>query len=158
VPALAQLIVSVGSVVAGPPGAHPSGSGNGGVSVVGDGGEPSLVVPLLVVAGFVVALVAMVQVWRHLGGWSPAEMTLALQATARELDRVGESVRDLTPESAAAVAHRRAAAALPTVLGRDELSAVHAALAQARELSPFTANSQAGWVERGRDGEPERTA
>ena len=130
---LASLITG-GTLLAGPAGANPSRSDDGdSVSVTLDGGgEPSLLLPLLVLAAIVVAVGIAVWWWRHLGGWSPAEMTLALQTTGRDVDRVGESVRGLSPDSPAVVAYRRAAALPPTVLRRDELSVVQAHLAEAR--------------------------
>jgi hypothetical protein len=159
VPALAGLVVAAGSVVFGPTGANPSRSGGGAVSVVGDGGEPSLVVPLLVFVGFVVVLAAAVQWWRHLGGWSPAEMTLTLQATGREVDTVGAAIDKLgLRSSAAGVAHRRAGLALSSVLRRDDLTAVYAALTEVRAHLELTANSQAESLQRGREREQEHTA
>jgi hypothetical protein len=142
--------VAAGSVLFGPTGANPSRSGDGVVSVVGDGGQPSLVVPLLVFVGFVVVLAAAVRWWRHLGGWSPAEMTLSLQATGREVDTVGAMIDKLGLRSSAAnVAYRRAALALSGVLRRDDLTGVYDALAEARAQLELTANSQAESLQTG---------
>jgi len=127
---LASLITG-GTLLAGPAGANPSRSDDTVVNLDG-GGEPSLLVPLLVFAVVIVVIAAAVWGWRRFGGWSPAEMTLALQTTGRDVDRVGEAVRGLSPDSPAVVAYRRAAALLPTVLRRDELSVVQADLAEAR--------------------------
>ena len=129
--ALASLITGA-FVLAGPTAANPSRSDDG-TSVSLDGaGEPSLLVPLLVLAVAAAVVVAAVWWWRHWGGWSPAEMMLALQATGRDVDRVGDAVEDLGPDSPAVRAYRRAATLLPTVVRRDELSEVHTALAEAR--------------------------
>jgi hypothetical protein len=136
------LLLAAATIVAGPAAANPSRSGDGGGSiVVGGGGEPSLVVPLLVLVVLAAAVGATVWWWRHLGGWSPAEMTLALQATARDLDAMSGSIGSLGRESAAAQAHRRAVVLLPTVLRRSELGEVHAALAAARSALARTADA-----------------
>jgi len=131
VSALASLITGA-FVLAGPAGANPSRSDDGSSVTLDGGSEPSLLIPLLVLAVGVAVVVAAVWWWRHLGGWSPDEMTLALQATGRDVDRVGDAVRALNTGSPAVQAYRRAAALLPSVLRRDELTEVHAALAEAR--------------------------
>ena len=128
---MASLITGA-VVLTGPAAANPSRSDDG-TSVSLDGGsEPSLLVPLLVLAAALVVVAVAVWWWRHWGGWSPAEMTLALQATGRDVSQVGDAVRSLSPDSPAVQAYRKAAALLPLVLRRDELSEVHAALAEAR--------------------------
>jgi hypothetical protein len=153
------MLLGAATIVAGPAAANPSRSGGGGSIVVGGGSGPSLVVPLLVLLLLLAAVGAAVWWWRRLGGWSPAEMTFALQATGREADRIGAAIdRFGLRSSAAGAAHRRALVTLSGVLRKHELSAVHAALDDARASLAVTANSQAGPLEPDREREPERTA
>jgi hypothetical protein len=163
VPAVTALMLATASVAQHATAANPrGGAGNGVSTVVSDGGEPSVLLPLLVLAGIVVIAAAAIEWWRHFGGWSSPEMTVALQVTGRDVAALGRAIEragrpvgrvsDVADHRFAAVAaHQRAAGALATVLRRRDLGAVQEALAEAERHLELMAYSQNLPVEPTRD-------
>lgn len=133
---------AVAFIVASATGANPHGSGSGATTVVTDSGEPSLTLPLLVFSAMLLALVCAVVWWRRLGGWSPAEMTITLQLTGRDIDALGAEIDSVGRPWSAMQAHQRAAEALANVLRRRELGVVHELVAEARRQLAASVHSQ----------------